>query len=32
MMDYKKIIKSRAVRIKIMQAMSFIPDKCMGNV
>ena len=32
MMDYKKIIKSRAVRIKIMQAMSFILDKWMGNV
>lgn len=29
MMDYKKIIKSRAVRIKIMQAMSFVPDKWM---
>ena len=29
MMNYKKIIKSRAVRIKIMQAMSFIPDKWM---
>lgn len=29
MMDYKKIIKSRAVRIKIMQAMRFIPDKWM---
>ena len=28
-MDYKKIIKSRAVRIKIMQAMSFVPDKWM---
>ena len=28
-MDYKKIIKSRAVRIRIMQAMSFVPDKWM---
>ena len=32
MMDYKKIIKSRAVRIKIMQAMSFIPDKWMVSL
>lgn len=29
MMDYKKIIKSRAVRIRIVQAMSFVPDKWM---
>ena len=28
-MDYKKIIKSRAVRVKILQALSFIPDKPM---
>lgn len=28
-MDYKKIIKSRAVRVKIMHALSFIPDKAM---
>ncbi|MEG1381637.1 MAG: ATP-grasp fold amidoligase family protein [Ruthenibacterium sp.] len=28
-MDYKKIIKSRSMRIKIMQALSFIPDKTM---
>lgn len=28
-MDYKKIIKSRAVRIRIVQAMSFVPDKWM---
>lgn len=32
MMDYKKIIKSRAVRIKIMQAMSLVPDKWMLNL
>lgn len=32
MMDYKKIIKSRAVRIKIMHAMSFIPDKWMVSL
>ena len=31
-MDYKKIIKSRAVRIKTMQAMSFIPDKWMVSL
>lgn len=29
MMNYKNIIRSRAVRIKIMQVMSFIPDKLM---
>ena len=28
-MNYKKIIKSRALRIKIMHALSFIPDKTM---
>ena len=28
-MDYKKLIKSREVRIKIMQLLSFIPDKWM---
>lgn len=32
MMNYKKIIKSRAVRIKIMQTMSFIPDKWMVSL
>lgn len=32
MMDYKKIVKSRAVRIKIMQAMSFVPDKWMVSL
>lgn len=32
MMDYKKIIKSRAIRIKIMQAMSFVPDKWMVSL
>lgn len=29
MIDYKKIIKSRSVRLKIMQFLSFIPDKQM---
>lgn len=28
-MDYKKIIPSRSMRIKILQALSFIPDKPM---
>lgn len=28
-MDYKKIIKSRALRLKIIQLLSFIPDKPM---
>ena len=28
-MDYKKIIKSRKFRIKIMQFLSFIPDEIM---
>lgn len=28
-MDYKKIIQSRSMRIKIMQALSFVPDKQM---
>lgn len=28
-MDYKKIIPSRAIRIKVMQALSFVPDKIM---
>ena len=32
MMDYKKIIKSRAVRIRIMQALSFVPDKTMLGI
>lgn len=31
-MNYKKFIKSRAVRIKTMQAMSFIPDKWMVSL
>ncbi|MEG0897750.1 MAG: carbonic anhydrase, partial [Ruthenibacterium sp.] len=31
-MDYKKIIKSRSMRIKIMQALSFIPDKTMLQI
>lgn len=31
-MDYKKIIKSRSIRIKIMQALSFIPDKTMLQI
>lgn len=25
-MDYKKLIKSRKLRIKIMQALSFVPE------
>lgn len=29
MLDYKKIIKSRSVRSKILEALSFIPDKPM---
>lgn len=29
MVDYKKIFKSRAIRIKIMRMLSFIPDKIM---
>lgn len=28
-MDYKKVIKSRKMRIRIMQALSFIPDSIM---
>lgn len=28
-MDYKKIIKSRAVRVQMMRAMSFVPDRWM---
>lgn len=28
-MDYKKLIKSRSVRIKIMQMLSFVPDSWM---
>ena len=31
-MDYKKIIKSRAVRINIMKALSFVPDKTMLEI
>ena len=31
-MDYKKVIKNRAIRIKIMQAMSFVPDKWMVSL
>lgn len=29
MLDYKKIIKSRAVRLKILRLLSFMPDKLM---
>lgn len=29
LMDYKKLIKSRQLRIKIMQLLSFVPDKWM---
>lgn len=28
-MDYKKIIKSRKMRLKILELLSFIPDKTM---
>ena len=28
-MDYKRLFKSRAVRVKIMRLMSFVPDKPM---
>ena len=28
-MDYKKIIKNRSIRLKILQIFSFIPDKTM---
>ena len=28
-MDYKKLIKSRATRVKIMQLLSFVPDSWM---
>lgn len=31
-MDYKKVIKSRTVRVKIMQALSFVPDKWMVSL
>lgn len=31
-MDYKKIIKSREMRIKIMQVLSFVPDKMMVSL
>lgn len=31
-MDYKKIIKSRALRIRIMQALSFVPDRTMVKI
>ena len=31
-MDYKKIIKSRSIRIKIMQALSFVPDSLMVRI
>lgn len=31
-MDYKKIIKSRAVRLKILHMLSFIPDKTMLKI
>lgn len=31
-MDYKKLIKSRAVRIKLMRFFSFVPDKWMVKI
>ena len=31
-MDYKKLIKSRRLRIRIMQALSFMPDKIVVKV
>ena len=31
-MDYKKLIKSRSLRIKIMQALSFVPDEIMVKI
>lgn len=31
-MNYKKIIKSRTLRIKLLQALSFIPDKLMLRI
>lgn len=32
MMDYKKIIKSRKMRIRAMQMLSFVPDKIMVKI
>ena len=31
-MNYKKLIKSRDIRIKILQFLSFIPDKWMLRI
>ena len=31
-MDYKKIVKSRKLRIKILDFLSFIPDKMMLKI
>lgn len=31
-MDYKKLIKSRAVRLKILRFLSFVPDKMMLKI
>ena len=31
-MDYKKIIKSRSARLKILRKLSFIPDKPMLKI
>ncbi len=31
-MDYKKLIKSRNLRVKIMQALSFVPDEMMVKI
>ena len=31
-MDYKELIKSRSLRIKIMQALSFVPDEWMVSI
>ena len=31
-MDYKKILKSRALRLKILNCLSFIPDKTMVQI
>lgn len=32
MFDYKKIIKNRSTRLKILRALSFIPDKTMVSI
>ena len=29
MFDYKKIIKSRSLRVKLLHILSFVPDKIM---